>query len=203
MLAGSFNPAIFHPSWISHHGLLPGIEADQAKVELVHDEMTSFAIEWLQFQVTHDRLIARTNDESKYSPLRDLVASIFQILEHTPIRSFGMNRTMHFSLSTESEWHRIGHTVAPVGIWEHTLALPIGLQSLSLQSARQDGLSGNINVKIEPSRRVQYGVFFEVNSHINLSEEPPRLPEILSEKWESTMARALEIGETTITKILA
>lgn len=198
VLVGSFNPAIFHPAWLANHGLIPTVEAEGAKVDIVHKDVSSFSLEWLRIDVVHEKFIARTNDQSQFNPLRDLIMSVFRILEHTPIKQLGMNRQMHFSLENEETWHKIGHTLAPKEIWNKSLSMP-GLTSLSLESKRSDNFKGKINVRLEPSPRAKYGVFIDVNNHIELGDEiKSSVPEILSEHWEEALDKAEKIAITTL-----
>ena len=34
VLVGAFNPAIFHPAWLAHHGLIPEHEAEAASAKM-------------------------------------------------------------------------------------------------------------------------------------------------------------------------
>lgn len=203
VLVGSFNPTIFHPAWLSKYNLIPAVEAEGAKVDIVHNELSSFSLGWLSVQVVHEKFIARTNDRSHYNPLRDLIISVFKILEHTPIKQLGMNRQMDFSVGNENDWHKIGNTLAPKEIWKKSLAEPL-LTSLALESRRTDNLSGKINLRLEPSKRSKHGVLIDVNNHIELSDgEKLTVPTVLSEHWEKNMDKALEIATITLKEIIA
>ena len=202
VLVGSFNPTIFHPAWLSKYNLIPSVEADGAKVEIIHNELSSFSLEWLHVQVTHQKFVARTNDRSHYNPLRDLVISIFNILEHTPIKQLGMNRQLDFLIDNEKDWHKVGHTLAPKDIWKKSLTEPL-LTGLSIESQRTDGLNGKINVRLEPSKRTKYGVFVGVNNHVELSNGGKlTVPLILSEHWEKNINKALDIATITFEEII-
>jgi hypothetical protein len=101
VLVGAFNPAIFHPSWLSEHAIVRAGAADEAEVQVVSPEISSFTAQWLSLQVTREQFQASTSDPRYFEPLRDLVVSVFTLLEHTPIRQMGINRDMHFSSSQE------------------------------------------------------------------------------------------------------
>ncbi len=73
VLVGSFNPAIFHPEWLVRHELVPADDIQGASVEIVHQDISKFSFEWLGVDVLRHKFIARTNDPSKFDPLRDLL----------------------------------------------------------------------------------------------------------------------------------
>ena len=52
---GSFNPAIFHPSWLCRHGLITGDEEDSATLEISHPEISQFSIPGMKFDIQAER----------------------------------------------------------------------------------------------------------------------------------------------------
>lgn len=118
VLLGSFNPGIFHPAWFQKEELLPEIEAEAAKIEVISNDIAIFTVAWLRIEAIGDRFVAKTMDESKFGPLRDLVVGMFRLLEQTPITTIGMNREISFELSSDEQWHAVGHALAPKPIWE-------------------------------------------------------------------------------------
>ena len=62
VLVGNFNPAIFHPSWLSEHGMVREGDADKADIQVVSPEVSSFTTHWLLLQVTRDKFQASTSD---------------------------------------------------------------------------------------------------------------------------------------------
>src|SRR5262245_43736296 len=97
---GSFNPAIFHPSWFARHDILRAAEADEARVQILNGHITDFKTGWVQVQVTRDRFAAVSVNGGYEGPLLDLVLSTFTILEHTPLSQLGMNREVHLQFDT-------------------------------------------------------------------------------------------------------
>ena len=104
-------------------------EADGAKIEVINPQVTSFSADWLRIQVLAERFQAVTADPAHYQTLRDLVVSIFRLLEHTPFWTMGMNRDMHFKIETEERWHQLGDILAPKQKWEAIVDRP-GLRTL-------------------------------------------------------------------------
>src|SRR3954467_6321102 len=88
---GKFNPAIFQPHWYAVSKLIRPEEAEKAKIEVIHNELTVFSTEWFKVEITQERFAISTPDPTKNLPLRDLAMGTFKILEHTPINAFGFN----------------------------------------------------------------------------------------------------------------
>lgn len=198
VLLGSFNPSIFQPAWLAAQKLIPQGEAETAKIEIIHPDLTSFSTSWLGLQVSKERFAAFTQSEPHYAPLRDLVLGVFRVLEHTPFNQMGLNREMHFRVESESLWHDFGHRVAPKEIWKPALNNP-GLNSLTLQETRAGDLPGALFVKVEPSRQIHPGVFFQTNDHYELKRHDPRaLLNQLESAWHEILKRSLSIATTVL-----
>lgn len=194
VLVGTFNPAIFHPAWLARHGLIQDPEAEAADVQLIGGEVAVIALKWARIEVTRDRFIVRSNDETHFEPLRDLVVAIFQLLEHTPVTQIGINRDIQFELPTLDEWHKIGHKLAPKDIWLRHLKEP-GMARLSIQSVRPDDFKGTINVSVYPSG--QKMVTIAVNDHYDLGDVNGRkASEIIADKWISSIDRAIALAKS-------
>ena len=194
MLIGSFNPKIFQPYWFSAHELIPESEAEAADVEIVHPEVVSFSTDWLQLQVTTDRFMALTLQEP-YAGMRDLVLSTFELLSHTPVQLMGLNRDVHYEMSSEEEWHSLGYRLVPRDNWENLLPRHVGMRSLTVEGVRPDNYLGYIRVKVEPSVKTQPGVYIQVNDHFQArdwkeSEGCDQVMAILRETWEASSQRA-------------
>lgn len=201
VLVGSFNPAIFHPEWLSKHGLIPDDDLDMANVEFVNHDLSKFSLAWLSFEVIRNKLVASTIDPSKFEPLRDLIISVFDILDHTPIKNMGMNLNVDYAIEKEEVWHKIGDILAPKEVWKKTLPEGrIGLTRISVQTERNDDLKGLINVTLSPIEMKNYGVRVNINNHINIEEDEQGLTpsNILSEYWDNTIENSLEIANKTI-----
>lgn len=193
VLVGAFNPAIFHPAWLAHHGLIPEHEAEAASVQIISNEVAVIVLKWARIEVTRDRFSLRSNDETHFEPLRDLAVAIFQLLEHTPIKQIGLNRDIQFELPTEDEWHKIGHKLAPKDIWAKHLKEP-GMARLSIQSVRPDDFKGTVIVSVYPSGLKL--VTIAVNDHYDLGDVNGRkASEIIAEKWNSSIERAIELAK--------
>jgi len=202
VLVGSFNPAIFHPEWLARHNLIPSDDLKGQKVEIVHQDISKFSLEWLGIDVLRNKFIARTNDSSKFVPLRDLVISIFKILDHTPVKQLGMNLIVDYEITNQDDWHKIGDVLAPKDIWAKCLPERIGLKSLTVQSPRKDELEGYIQVSIGPTKLNKFQVRMNINNHVELELKKKEIKlnpsDVVAENWDLAIDLAEKIAEKTI-----
>lgn len=177
VLLGEFNPAIFTPAWFALHGLLPESVATSAELQVAHQQMTVFATDRLRLDVSPQRFLVETQQES-YIHLCDLVVRVFkEHLYHTPLKAFGINRDVHFQVSSLTVRDQIGRKLAPMepwGIWKCKLGLDSetgGMMSLTMASqvnpeGRPKG--DRINITVAPSVQIdqgRWGVYVGVNDH--------------------------------------
>lgn len=207
VLVGSLNPAIFHPEWLLRHGLIAKDDLDGADVDIVHRDLAKFSLDWLKIDVTRDKLIARTNDPSKYEPLGDLMISVLKILEHMPILQMGMNRKLRYIIEKEELWHKIGDNLAPKKYWD-ILPERAGLKQMHIEYQRIDDLEGKLNFVVRPVLSEDCTVFFDVNSHIelqikkddketNIDAEP-----IINDQWEKSLEFAIKSCENILIRAM-
>jgi hypothetical protein len=196
VLLGRFNPAIFQPAWLAAHSLIRQEEADHAKGLVFAPEVASFTVDWLRLQVTADRFEASTEDAAHSDVLRDLVASIFTLLEHTPFEKMGLNRFIHYRMESDERWHRFGDLLAPKFAWKVMLSKP-GLRSLTMEGTRAEAPDARIQVKVEPSSRVHPGIFFNTNEHYEFSgaDAGRRLIATMATSWRAAQDYARSVAE--------
>jgi hypothetical protein len=186
-LLGSFNPAIFQPAWFAEKGLIRAGESEQATEVIVTHEVSQFSTEWLQFQVTRERLAATTSDPSRYGSLKDLLVGTFTLLEHTPFSKMGLNDLAHYAMPSQERWHAFGDYLAPKDPWREYFVDRIGMRSLTIEAKRPGSSAKFLRAKIEPSLKVQHGVFFEINEHYETEERPGSsrvFLDILAAAWD-------------------
>ena len=176
VLLGNFNPAILTPAWFALHELLPEAIAETAELNVAHPNVVGFSAEWLQLDATQERLKVSTMREP-YVRLHDLVLKMFEEhLYHTPLRAFGINRSVHFRVASFEERDRIGRLLAPLEPWEpwasnlNLAGVHGGMTSLTMSQYEPDGrpAGGRINVTVEPSVRIakgRSGIYVRVNDH--------------------------------------
>jgi hypothetical protein len=200
VLIGSFNPGIFHPAWFEKQELLPSTETQNAKIEVISNEIAVFTMSWVRIEVIGNRFVAKTADESKYGPLRDLVVGTFKLLEFTPVTQVGMNREIQYQMPNESSWHSIGHKLAPKEPW-NPYVKSSGLKSLVMEALRDDKRDGLFNITVKPVLKQplpakQWLVEVSFNDHVDLGESKTSLDacSILVEDWDKSLVRAADIS---------
>lgn len=211
VLAGSLNPSIFHPAWFGKQGLIRDEEA-KAELEIVSPQVAKFKLDWVEVQVTPERFTATAFDAGHALPLRDLVIGTFERLEHTPIRAVGLNRICHFKIGTKDEWHRLGDILAPKTLWSDVLAERPGLLSLTIEGKRPGSDAKFFHTRIEPSRKIEYGLLVYTNEHFDLTTSindnssgdqlllgTQSVIDLIRGNWE----QALEFNLTIASKLLA
>ena|SRR5437867_100505 len=162
VLVGSFNPRIFDPWWFVKQGLLQDEEAKNAEVTVMTSALSTFSIGWLRLNAEAERVQVSTTQPQYYDPLRDLLLGTFRILRHTPLTAMGLHWMAHYRSENEEEWHKIGNTLAPKEIWNKILTKP-GLRTLVIEESRKKEPTELTRVAVEPSLKIQPGVFFEVH----------------------------------------
>ena len=204
VVLGAFNPPILTPAWFVLHDLLPKEIETSANVQVVHPKVTAFTADWLDLQVTEERC-ALGSGQAPYVRLCDLVSRIFgNLLPHTPVRAFGVNRDVHFPVRDRTVRDRIGRALAPVGPWGacgRSLGLDGthgGMRSLTMSQLRPDGrtVGGQINIKVEPSEQPdpERGVFVSVNDHYVVDDggarTGDRFAKLLAENFQESLSRS-------------
>lgn len=168
VLRGSFNPAIVSPGWLLAQALISEQEHEQSRPEAIVPNLSVFSVAALRFQVTSDALKVETENQREFERTADVVTSILTILHHTPVNMLGINHFFHAALPSPDSWHRLGDKLAPKEHWS-LLELP-GTLAVALQGTRPDRFAGSVNVEVQPSSRVEQGVFVSQNDHFLLRE---------------------------------
>ena len=209
VLVGDFNPAIFTPAWFVLHDLLPDSDAANAELVVAHKEMTQFRTEWLHFKATLDRFEVETL-QAPHVRVHDLVVRVFsENLHHTPLRAFGINRRVHFLVRFQAVRDRLGETLAPLepwGSWVDELGLDEpdgGMTALTMSRVNPPDrdLGGEININVEPSKRVGAeagtGVYVGVNDHFALDASGPgnavQSMQLFSDRFAMSISRSDKI----------
>jgi hypothetical protein len=203
VLRGKFDPAPFQPRWFADHKLLREEEVANPQLHVFHTAIVAFSVAWLSVHIEQDRFQVGTTEEAYLEPLRDVMLGVLEIVEKADPLLLGMNRLGHYRLGSRREMDRIGYHIVPKGPWENLLT-PEGMTSATVQGRRPDSHKGFIRVKVEPSVRVEHGVYVDVNDHYDLHEEAGAgergklAHDILSALWTTSQARSQKITETVL-----
>jgi hypothetical protein len=208
VLRGNFNPSIFQPFWMAKQGLISEDAAESAKVAVIHQEISQFAVDSeFILNVQSDRFqISRAT--APLITVSDLCSRIFgDILPHTPISQLGINRSVHFSVGSLQERDRIGKLIAPQDPWgdfssnfnsDDPLKLG-GLQTMTMISKQvPDREAGWIQARIEPSQAIGKGgsgIFMEINDHYEIKDTTDAVVvmRILQERFDTSIENSDKI----------
>jgi hypothetical protein len=202
VLIGNFNPKIFQPAWFAAQGLIRELEAQEAKTEIIHQDITIFSLDWLRLEVTRDRFNVSTEQEAYFQILADFVIGTFRILEHTPAGIMGINSSIHYRLSSEEKWHSIGDTLAPKEPWKDILKKP-GMLRVEMQEERKEEPKGFLRVRVEPSKKCHPGIFVNCNDHYEVPNPSDLINctdiiQIFQNNWLKSTERSKNIAEKII-----
>jgi hypothetical protein len=216
VLVGNFNPAIFSPAWFALNGLVSKQDADQARVALIHPEVSQFDVGQFSIQVDSQRFSASCLT-SYHEMARDLVVGTFgTCLMHTPITALGINRETHFDTGDFFVRDAVGERLAPKmpwGDWGPEICGPHeassdhgGLMRLTMRQGRPGHrYKGYIQADVQPSTLpdlVQTGIYIMVNNHYQLSADSKVAPiRDLLDAIETEWTPALDKSELIIDQI--
>lgn len=203
VVRGKLNPAQFQPHWFADHKLFRRDEAGSARIQIIHPAAVTFSIAWLDVNVDDDRFQIGTGQQAYFDELRDVSISSLDRIDNIEPRMLGLNRTFHYGLPSEKEWHQIGHRLVQKQDWETVMENP-GTLSVYLQGTRGDDYDGYIRIKAELSTRVVNGVFIDINDHYELTQDVKndssrrKALDILGRNWDASMRRSHTIAEKII-----
>jgi hypothetical protein len=210
VLIGSFNPAIFHPTWLALKKLIPEETTAGANLQVVHPEISQFLVADMLFQIQASRFLIQC-DAAYAQIIRDLALSIFQdFLPETPIWTMGINRRIEFSCGSEEARDRLGQMLAPVAAWgewgkqvvhrEASSEMHGGMTRVVMkQQPRPDKLKGHIQADVQPSTTDRSAVLLDINNHFEISEQTEKsgsgkAMDVLNIHWQDATAFAAYIA---------
>lgn len=200
VVIGNFNPVMFHPTWFRGLELFGAMETEAAissgKV-VISPAQTMFSIGGFDVHIVEDRMQIGTAREDLHEPLFDLMVSLLNILDVTPVSAVGINWSSHIRANSTSQWHAFGDRFAPKDFWKTHWGTHAGMLNTSIQLGRKDDRSGNVNVTVTPSPNIIPGVYVRVNDHFDVKEgQALKAGDLLKEVWrDSKNYSATLIGE--------
>ena len=208
VFVGSFNPAIFHPEWLVRQGMIQESDLDNARLDVSSQDISRFEVAGIGIEVLHERLQLYSQDLSREPFLQDTASTILAKLPHAPIRACGLNTSHHYNLANQSYWHKIGHSLVPKDlIWNDLLVSP-GMEALTVKGERQGDYPGYVNITVGPSKRFEFGLFVNSNTHYGVSGDGGILPMekiqgYISTEWQTAFQIARKTAETIFNRINA
>lgn len=206
VLVGSFNPAIFHPSWLALNSLISKEQAQQAELRIAHPDLSQFVAGYMTFEIRKDRFLVMC-DSHIQDIIKDLVLGAFRdLLPHTPVWHLGINRSITFSCGTEERRNKFGEMLAPRDPWGDW-GIEIGksqgpkevhggmIRLIMRQQPRSDGIEGHLQADVRPDQNNDSDVVVDVNNHI-IAGKPDEVEgcifatELLEDRWDAAMSDA-------------
>ena len=209
VVLGQFNPDFFRPEWFVSKAMLPKNVVGSADVEIISPLLTRFRTDWLHFHADPVRFEACTS-QFPCVRIRDFVMRTFhENLADTSINAIGINRDVHFCVSSDAQRRKFGRLIAPVEPWKSIAkrsdlsASQNRLASLTMKYPLLENGSTpcQLNVMIEPSELVDSGhsgIRVHVNEHFETSENEAsqfKLLDCLESQFDSAVTRADDIVE--------
>lgn len=211
-MIGTFNPAIFQPSWLAMNGVVTTDDAEDAKIAIIHPEFAEFEVGGFTIKVEPERFQINTLKEPFVSLLDTVLVVFGKLLTHTPINQAGINYGVHFAVDSPDQRHRLGRALAPLDPWGEwgtsletgDLKTTGGMRSLVIEQTKAPRRDhGYRRVHIEPSVRQDLvdptiGVYMMVNDHFQVpSEEAAKMAaacvEWLEENFEVSLLESKKI----------
>ncbi|GMU60014.1 MAG: hypothetical protein AMXMBFR34_17770 [Myxococcaceae bacterium] len=197
VMLGSFNPAIFQPSWLALKNLISPSDAQSAEVKLIAPQLAAFKAGGILVEVLQERFMAQADEPQDQVRLRDLAMGVFAILGETPVSRLGLNWTYVFRLEDEKRWHAVGDLLAPKDVWSKVLRGRPGLRTMTIQGGLLEGLRGQLNVKIEPTSAPS--VRLELNNDIlgpdrDGAVNADTFVELIRKHWDEARTESVRIA---------
>ena len=195
VILGAFTPRMFHPIWFKSMGLLGETEVDHTakdKSLAIVDELARFDVGAFEFFIARDRFQITTQREDYFAPLRDLMIGSLSALDHSPAKAMGLNWNIHFPTPSENAWHAVGDKLVPKSLWREIWTKHVGMQNLQVRMERDDSFTGNVNVTVQPSSVVRFGVYVDINDHHEFAADftLAKVAEVLQTTWDASRIRA-------------
>lgn len=205
-ILGNFNPSIITPHWLANKGLIRNSEADSAKVDIIHPEISRFELrDWLTVEISQSRADFKTKRESEFMAMRDLICGLFSLLKETPIEAMGINHLVHFTLKDFKEYENFGYWFSPVKTFGDVLHEP-KLQNIQyVESKKENNEDGTFRFIISPSDLIldSKSVLFNINHHfINDGKTTKEFLDLLNSKWDYSFKKVDTLNKAVWNKVV-
>lgn len=209
VLIGSFNPAIFHPSWYLHNRVSSKEVAEAATISVVHPEIASISLGTMRIEVQQNRYTVQTELPPDVAILDHIVLVFGDLLPHSEIEQFGINRAAHFRTRDRDARISLGRLFAPTEPWGEfgeRIARSQGDQIGGMmgvtmrENLNESAWAGHIDARLSPAYELdrETGVQVLVNNHFSIKEYEKgegtsRALSVLRSEFEPRMAASEKI----------
>lgn len=209
VLVGSFNPAIFHPSWFLLNGVISKETADAAEVNVVHPEISSVTLGPLRLEVQSNRFHIQTEQAPEIALLDHVLRVFGDHLPHSQVIQIGVNRSVYFRAQSTEKRTELGRLFAPTLPWgafgeriaASKGAMVGGMTNVGMRELHDEEVwFGHTEARLMPGFEldVATGIQITINNHFELKsykegEGAMRALEVLQAEFETRMAKCDEI----------
>ncbi|WP_027360140.1 hypothetical protein [Desulforegula conservatrix] len=164
---GKFNPSIISPHWLAYNNFISKTEAEKAKINIIHKDVSSFELDICRFEVTDDKFQISSEIDYSYKHVCDLAQNILNELIHTPITAFGFNLGRHIRFDNEKLRDSFAYTIFNKERFKNIFSEPALFKINLADKQNNDNLiDGRLSLSIEASSLYRFdGVFVLVNNH--------------------------------------
>jgi hypothetical protein len=182
---GSFNPLILHPEWFGRHSVVPSEEvavlfAEPIKREIpeigaiiefgshfaVDSNKASINFKSFKLTVERERFQAECTKRENFPLMVNSIKKIFTILCETPIKAYGINFNGHFIFENMT---RLSALFSPTDLANELFEGEFDYGFVVRKKLNQSV----INLKSEPSTKLDGGVFIHANNHYEPDNSNP------------------------------
>lgn len=118
VVAGKMNPAIHHPAWYEHAGILRAEDVREAHMAPVicMQEFATFRTRQLEFVCERNRWSLATDQRDLIARIREIAGKVFARLDETPVSAFGFNFTYVREVPVADVGSTLAAAVGPLGV---------------------------------------------------------------------------------------
>lgn len=196
---GSFNPAILSPAWLGAKNIISESEVSNAKIGLIHNEVSKFEVSDCVYEIFLDRFNITTKHTHLFEKMQDNIIKIFNLLKETPIVKVGINwhHIYDFLESEHDDYVNFGHKHVPKeDFWNKHFKNP-GLHDLRIQSDREDSYSGKYNTYIKKgngrSVQLHFNDHYDIDGKDNIVSNAEAAIEIIDNNFSNSRDYANKI----------
>jgi hypothetical protein len=189
VIVGTFDPSRMQPGELVKNGLFDEADLSGLTYSMILQDIVVGSLPWISFTVEREKLTATTTLTSPAAePVRDFVLDLIELMPARQYSALGINRDTHLPLHSKDDLQALLDRLAAKMIrssvpidddarlslgaphdarpnqWLEILVQPV-LRTLSVQGNRDDGTSGSVTVRVEPSIRVLPAVYVQINDH--------------------------------------
>lgn len=206
VILSDFNPAMFHPIWFETNGIISKEQSEIAQNQtggfqmIVTTQLTFFKTDDVTVKVEPKRMdIVSSN--GVVTSLKDFAIKTIQTLNSFSVKAYGYNFSAHYYIENISDYQKIGDTLAPKKYWKEFLGEEIsgdkrksGLLQLRMIKTKENG-KGTTTLDVEPSIKINQGVYIYCNDHFNLAEGEQNFDFVYRQIYNGFEARINDIEE--------